>query len=94
MNQLPARMSWWKIIRASEHRRFLLIQVALFGIGNGLTIAWAIWKHDLGTATGLGGFVFAIGSTINMIYDKMARSRGPRGSMESLELMAVGDEVD
>jgi hypothetical protein len=67
---LPPKLPWWKILLASPHRSFFIVQTLLFILGIGITISWALWKGDLGTATGCGGLVFAIGSTVNMVWEK------------------------
>jgi hypothetical protein len=67
---LPPKLPWWKILSASPRRSFFIVQALLFILGIGVTIFWALWKGDLGTATGCGGLVFAIGSTANMVWDK------------------------
>ncbi|KAH7420070.1 hypothetical protein BKA64DRAFT_752632 [Cadophora sp. MPI-SDFR-AT-0126] len=72
---LPRKLPWWKILLASPHRSFFIVQALLFILGIGVTTSWASWKGDLGTATGCGGLVFAVGSTANMVWDKCHSSR-------------------
>lgn len=36
-------------------------------------LVWALTKHDLGTATGLGGMIFGVEGTSNALYDKCYR---------------------
>lgn len=67
---LPARLPWWKILLASPNKGFFITQFLLFILGIGIVIGWFLWKRDLGTATGCGGLVFAVGSTANMVWDK------------------------
>jgi hypothetical protein len=64
------RLSAWKILMASKHKRFFLLQALIFGVAVPPALFWSIMKDDIGTGTGIGGFIFSVGSMINMTYDK------------------------
>jgi hypothetical protein len=55
---------------ASKHKRFFLLQALIFGVAVPPALFWSIMKDDIGTGTGIGGFIFSVGSMINMTYDK------------------------
>lgn len=65
---LLPRLSAWKILIASKHKRFFLLQALIFGVAVPPALFWSITKDDIGTGTGIGGFIFSVGSMINMIY--------------------------
>jgi hypothetical protein len=64
------RRSTWKILMALKHKRFFLLQALIFGVAVPPALFWSIMKHDISTGTGIEGFIFLVGSMINMTYDK------------------------
>lgn len=92
---LSPRRSAWKILMASKHKRFFLLQALIFGMAVPPALFWSIVNHDIGTGTGIGGFIFSVGSMINMAYDKCysaspsTKESDPRKNLTSHEGMEL-----
>ena len=73
----PPPLSTWKfiLIAMKPHKTYFLIQLLVLAISITLGVTWAVVKHDIGTASGLAGIVFALGSMVNSSYDKCSRNR-------------------
>lgn len=57
--------------RVQRWRTFLLAQLCMFLMGLVTTILWAVIKHDIGTAVGLGSAVWAVMAFITEGYKKV-----------------------
>lgn len=56
---------------AQKSRTHLLAKVSIIMLGLLTTVVWALTKHDFGTAVGLGGGVWTLGTIVLEIYMKL-----------------------
>lgn len=60
---------------ASRHKVFFLLQIVVFAVSLAVPLFYTLRKIDLGTGTGIAGYVFGVGSMANMMYDKLSFKR-------------------